>query len=133
MCDYADEMWNSKARWQKYVDARVLEITCGEAVLYGMVPCKPSICHTFQTITVMRFPYSERVGFRRQRSHRYSSKVISRLLSDPHLKVLHYEQDASRIFANTEIKGGVGQGFGCISVHLAVECQKRLEEYAQTH
>ena len=31
MCDYADEMWNSKARWQKYVDARVLEITCGEA------------------------------------------------------------------------------------------------------
>ena len=31
MCGYADEMWDSKARWQKYVDARVLEITCGEA------------------------------------------------------------------------------------------------------
>lgn len=31
MCDYADEMWDSKTRWQKYVDARVLEITCGEA------------------------------------------------------------------------------------------------------
>ncbi|NCE63520.1 restriction endonuclease [Pseudoflavonifractor sp. 524-17] len=31
MCDYSDEMWDSKAGWQKYVDARVLEITCGEA------------------------------------------------------------------------------------------------------
>lgn len=31
MCAYADEMWDSKAGWQKYVDARVLEITCGEA------------------------------------------------------------------------------------------------------
>lgn len=31
MCDYADERWNSNAGWQKYVDARVLEITCGEA------------------------------------------------------------------------------------------------------
>lgn len=31
MCDYVDEVWNGKARWQKYVDARVLEITCGEA------------------------------------------------------------------------------------------------------
>lgn len=30
-----------------------------------------------------------------------------KMLSDPHLKVLHYEQDASGIFANTEIKGGV--------------------------
>lgn len=31
MCGYTDEMWDSKAGWQKYVDARVLEITCGEA------------------------------------------------------------------------------------------------------
>ena len=30
-----------------------------------------------------------------------------KMLADPHLKVLHYEQDASKIFANTEIKGGV--------------------------
>ena len=29
------------------------------------------------------------------------------ILSDDHFKVLHYEQDASRIFPNTEIKGGV--------------------------
>lgn len=30
-----------------------------------------------------------------------------KMLADPHLKVLHYEQDASKIFSNTEIKGGV--------------------------
>ena len=31
MCDYADGMWGGKGGWQKYVNARVLEITCGEA------------------------------------------------------------------------------------------------------
>ena len=31
MCDYADGMWGGKGDWQKYVNARVLEITCGEA------------------------------------------------------------------------------------------------------
>lgn len=30
-----------------------------------------------------------------------------KMLDDPHLKVLHYEQNASKIFTNTEIKGGV--------------------------
>lgn len=30
-----------------------------------------------------------------------------KMLSDSHLKVLHYEADASKLFANTEIKGGV--------------------------
>ena len=30
-----------------------------------------------------------------------------KMLNDSHLKVLHYEQDASRIFPNTDIKGGV--------------------------
>lgn len=30
-----------------------------------------------------------------------------KMLHDPHLKVLHYEQDASTMFSNTEIKGGV--------------------------
>lgn len=30
-----------------------------------------------------------------------------KMLDDPHLKVLYYEQDASKIFANTDIKGGV--------------------------
>lgn len=46
-----------------------------------------------------------------------------KMLADPHLKVLHYEQDASKIFANTEIKGGVAityydhsQDFGAIEI-----------------
>lgn len=30
-----------------------------------------------------------------------------RMLEDPHLKVLYYEQDSSKVFANTDIKGGV--------------------------
>ena len=29
------------------------------------------------------------------------------MLDDPHLQVLFYEQDASKIFPNTDIKGGV--------------------------
>lgn len=30
-----------------------------------------------------------------------------KMLSDEHLKVIHYEQDSSRLFPNTDIKGGV--------------------------
>lgn len=30
-----------------------------------------------------------------------------KMLADPHLKVIFYEQDSSKIFGNTEIKGGV--------------------------
>lgn len=30
-----------------------------------------------------------------------------KMLSDPHLRVLWYEQDSSKVFANTDIKGGV--------------------------
>ena len=30
-----------------------------------------------------------------------------KMLSDPHLRILHYEQDASTVFPNTDIKGGI--------------------------
>lgn len=30
-----------------------------------------------------------------------------KMLHDPHFKVLHYEEDATKVFANTDIKGGV--------------------------
>ena len=30
-----------------------------------------------------------------------------KMLNDKHLKVLYYEQDSSKIFSNTDIKGGV--------------------------
>jgi hypothetical protein len=30
-----------------------------------------------------------------------------KMLNDPHFKVLHYEEDAGKVFDNTEIKGGV--------------------------
>lgn len=31
----------------------------------------------------------------------------SKMLNDEHFKILQYEEDCSRIFANTEIKGGI--------------------------
>ena len=30
-----------------------------------------------------------------------------KMLNDPHLKVLFHEQESSKVFANTDIKGGV--------------------------
>ena len=49
-----------------------------------------------------------------------------KMLSDPHLKVLHYEQDAGKIFRNTEIIGGIAityhdgcNEFGCIGTFTA--------------
>ena len=30
-----------------------------------------------------------------------------KMLNDEHFKVLHYEQDSSKVFSNTDIKGGV--------------------------
>ena len=35
-----------------------------------------------------------------------------KMLADPHLKVLFYEQNSSKVFVNTDIKGGV-----CVSYH----------------
>ena len=37
-----------------------------------------------------------------------------KMLTDPHFKVLYFEQNSSKVFANTDIKGGV-----CISYHNA--------------
>lgn len=49
-----------------------------------------------------------------------------RMLSDKHLKVLYYEQDSSKVFANTDIKGGVAityhdknKDFGAIEIFTA--------------
>ena len=53
MCDYADETWNGKASWQKYIDTRVLEITCGEA---------PFLASRYDVETGEVLPVSERIG-----------------------------------------------------------------------
>lgn len=53
MNDYIDGMWNSKARWQKYVDARVLEIACGEA---------PFLASRYDAETGEGIPVSDRIG-----------------------------------------------------------------------
>ena len=51
-----------------------------------------------------------------------------KMLSDPHFKVLHYESDASVMFTNTEIKGGVvisyrdnNKNYGAIKVFTPYE------------
>ncbi len=38
-------------------------------------------------------------------------KWNQKMLEDPHFKILHYEQDAKKIFSNTDIKGGVAISF----------------------
>lgn len=53
MCDHADEMWNKKARWQRYVNARVLEITCGEA---------PFLVSRYDAETGEAIPALKRIG-----------------------------------------------------------------------
>lgn len=53
MCAYVDEIWGSKADWQKYADARVLEITCGEA---------PFLVSRYDAETGEAIPVQERIG-----------------------------------------------------------------------
>ena len=51
-----------------------------------------------------------------------------KMLKDPHLKVMYYEQDASKLFSNTDIKGGVAityhdtnKNFGAIGTFTSYE------------
>lgn len=55
-------------------------------------------------------------------------KWNEQMLSDPHLKVLYYEQDSSKVFQNTDIKGGVAvtyhdknSDFGAIGIFTAFD------------
>lgn len=52
MCDHADEM-SKASSWQKYVDARVLEVTCGEA---------PFLVSRYDVETGEPIHISERIG-----------------------------------------------------------------------
>lgn len=56
-----------------------------------------------------------------------------KMLDDPHLKVVMYEQDSSKIFPNTDIKGGVAityrdvnQDFGAIGVFTTYEALRSI-------
>ncbi|PAU66817.1 Eco57I restriction-modification methylase domain-containing protein, partial [Bifidobacterium criceti] len=60
-----------------------------------------------------------------------------KMLADPHLKVLQYEQDASSIFINTDIKGGVAityrdrrKDYGAIDVFTPYSELKSIMEKA---
>lgn len=58
-----------------------------------------------------------------------------KMLSDPHLKVVKYEPDATKIFPNTDIKGGVaiiyrdsGSNFGAIEEFISDEKLRAIVE-----
>ena len=53
MCAYYDELWDEKTGWQKYVDTKVLEITCGEA---------PFLVSRYDVETGEAIPIPDRVG-----------------------------------------------------------------------
>lgn len=65
-----------------------------------------------------------------------------KMLNDTHLKVLHYEENASKLFPNTDIKGGVAitfhnntENFGAIGVYTRYSelnsILKRIESHLQ--
>lgn len=61
------------------------------------------------------------------------------MLSDPHFKVLHYEADSSKVFANTDIKGGVvisyrdnNKDFGAIEIFTPYEELNHILEKVRT-
>ena len=52
----------------------------------------------------------------------------NKMLNDEHLKVLYYEQDSSKVFSNTDIKGGVtityrdsNSSFGAIKIFTSFQ------------
>lgn len=63
-----------------------------------------------------------------------------KMLSDEHLKVLYYEQDSSKVFSNTDIKGGVAityrddtENFGAIETFTAFSELESIMKKAAPH
>ena len=62
------------------------------------------------------------------------------MLQDPHLKVLYFEQDSSKVFSNTDIKGGVVithhdrvKDYGAIGTFTAYEELNTILKKAKSH
>lgn len=63
-----------------------------------------------------------------------------KMLNDKHFKVLHYEEDASKVFSNTDIKGGVAItyyddtiSFGAIEIFTKYEELNSILEKVRRH
>lgn len=63
-----------------------------------------------------------------------------KMLSDKHLKVVHYEEDGSKIFPNTDIKGGIAityrdttQDYGAIGTFIIYEEIKQILKKVKKH
>ena len=67
-------------------------------VYHDFMEAAYSVADTVELITPARFLFN---------AGRTPKAWNNKMLSDEHLKVLEYEKDASKVFSNTEIKGGV--------------------------
>lgn len=81
-----------------YQEDRRGESNTALPVYHDFMEAAYGVANTVELITPARFLFD---------AGRTPKAWNSKMLNDKHLKVLEYEQDASTVFANTEIKGGV--------------------------
>lgn len=81
-----------------YQEDRRGESNTALPVYHDFMEAAYSVANTVELITPARFLFD---------AGRTPKAWNTKMLNDKHLKILEYEQDASTVFANTEIKGGV--------------------------
>lgn len=81
-----------------YQDDRQGESTTALPVYHQFMDAAYQVGTAVELITPARFLFN---------AGRTPKKWNEQMLDDPHLSVLHYEGDGSKVFPNTEIKGGV--------------------------
>ena len=64
----------------------------------------------------------------------------AKMLNDPHFKILRYEEDSSKVFSNTDIKGGVAVSYhdesvsyGAIEVFTPYEILNQILSKTKNH
>lgn len=81
-----------------YQDERKGDSTTALPIYHNFMEASYEIGRAVELITPARFLFN---------AGRTPKQWNEKMLSDTHLKVMHFEKDASTIFSNTEIKGGV--------------------------
>ena len=81
-----------------YQDDRKGDSNTAQPVYHNFMEAACSVADAVELITPARFLFN--AG--------YTPKAWNeKMLNDLHFKVMHYEEDASKVFTNTDIKGGV--------------------------
>lgn len=81
-----------------YQEDRQGESNTALPVYHDFMEAAYGVAQTVELITPARFLFN---------AGRTPKAWNNKMLNDEHLKVLEYEQDASKVFSNTDIKGGV--------------------------